>query len=194
MRRVGAATVTALAIAASAGCGGGDDDEAASAEEVPKGSVAVVGDTPITKQQLDRRIAALRRSTGKRSSPIPREQLELQALSGLLRQEATEQEAAERGVTVDRREVRRRWAAVKQAQFRDRKAVKRFLGGQTEQELLRQLRLQALTDEIHDQIREDGGAAAVERFERSFQKRWAERTACRAGYSVVGCAAGDRSE
>jgi hypothetical protein len=185
-----AAVSTALAVAAIAGCGGGDD-ETARPSEVPSGSVAVVGDAQITKRELDRRVATLTRAAGRRSSGTDRRQLQSQALSVLLRENAIEQEAAERGVTVDPREVRRRWNSARRAQFANRKAVRRFLGGQTEQDLLRQLRLQLLTERIHDQIREDDGDAAVERFQRDLQQRWTDRTACNQRYSALGC--NDRS-
>jgi len=187
--RAGLAAVAAVATLLGAGCGGGDD-EAVRPDRVPAGSVAVVGESQITKAELDRRVAALRRATGKRSTP-ERRQLHSQALSVLLHEKAIEQEAAERGVTVDPREVRRRWNGVRRAQFANEKAVRRFLGGQTEQDVLRQLRLQLLTEGIHDQIREQDGDTAVARFQRDLQKRWTERTACRPRYATVGC--GERS-
>lgn len=189
MSKVGATAVTTLAIVLIAGCGGddGNGDEAKRPSDVPSGSVAVVGDSPITKRQLDRRVAILRRSAGKRAR---RQQLESQALSGLLHLKAIEQEAAARGVTVTPREVRRRWNSAKRAQFADKKAVRRFLGGQTEQDVLRQLRLQMLTEKVHDQIREEDGDAAVKRFQRDLSKRWTDRTACRPRYEALGC--GDR--
>lgn len=196
LSRVGATACVALALALVAGCGSDDDGdttgEAKRPDAVPAGSVAVVGDSPITKRQLERRVATLRRTAGKHSTPAQRKQLESQALSGLLHQEAIEQEAADRDLTVSRREVRRRWSSAKQAQFASEKALKRFLGGQTERDVLRQLRLQLLTEKVHDQIREQDGDEAVERFQRDLQERWSDRTACRPRYAAAGC--GDRSE
>jgi hypothetical protein len=192
-----AAAIAALAIAFSAGCGdddNGGDGSSKRPDSVPAGSVAVVGDSQITKRELDRRVTALRRaaprsSTTKGSSATQPSstQLESQALSGLLHQKAIEQEAADRDVTVDPREVRRRWNSAKRAQFADKKAVRRFLGGQTEQDVLRQLRLQLLTEKVHDQIREEDGDAAVKRFQRDLSKRWTDRTACRPRYAALGC-------
>jgi hypothetical protein len=206
VNRIAVAACAALAIALVAGCGGDDSDgESKRPDDVPAGSVAVVGDSEISERELDRRVEALSRSTRSRSSttkgsttkggsskaphtsPAQRRQLESQALSGLLHEKAIEQEAADRGVSIDPREVRRRWNSARQGQFANEKAVKRFLGGQTEQDVLRQLRLQLLTEKVHDEIRAEDGDAAVTRFQRDLQKRWTDRTACRPRYAALGC-------
>lgn len=206
VNRIVVAACAALAISLVAGCGEDDADGGAKRpDDVPAGSVAVVGDSEISERELDRRVEALSRSTGSRSSttkgsttndgaskarrpsPAQRRQLEGQALSGLLHEKAIEQEAADLGVSVDPREVRRRWDSARQAQFANDKAMRRFLGGQTEQDILRQLRLQLLTEKVHDKIREEDGDAAVARFQRDLQKRWTDRTACRPRYAALGC-------
>jgi hypothetical protein len=110
--------------------------------------------------------------------------------------EALEQEAADRDIEVSDAEVRQRWESASQGQFKTKKALRRFLGGQTEQDLLDQLRLQVLTERIHEQVGEQAGggkkgAKAVREFQKDFQKRWQNRTACREGYAAAGCADDD---
>jgi SurA N-terminal domain len=191
------ALVLALGAAACGGddgAGGGGDgnggDGGASAADVPGGAVATVGDEEITEEQLDTRVTALRRSQPKGAKPS-REQLEQQALAALLQAAWLEQEAKERDVRVSNAAIERRWTRAAEAQFPNERALRRFLGGQTKRDLLYQLRLQALTERIHQQIREEAGEGngdkAVEEFQREFQKRWQDRTGCREGYVVSGC-------
>jgi hypothetical protein len=185
--------VTAIVVAVGlAACGGDDGDEPA-AQDIPQDAVAVVGDAQIPKPALQRQIAALRRAQAgaaeQRKRPEtapPKEQIERQALSSLVLAAALEQEAAERGIEVSAAEVRERWRTAVADQFQTKRALRRFLRGQTQRDVLEQLRLQVLTERIQAQISEqagDGkqGAAAVKEFERSFQERWQQRTACRDG-------------
>ena len=199
------ATVLALT-ATLASCGGGDDSDGdkPSASDVPESAVAVVGDAEISNSQLRRRVAALRRAQpqaakGQQAAKPAQDQLEQQALSILLQGAAIEQEAADRGIEVSNAEVRKRWDAVAKSQFRNKKALRRFLGGQTKQDIVRQLRLQTLTERIHEQVSEEAGggkkgAKAVQEFQKSFQERWRDRTACRDGQSAAGCQDTNASE
>lgn len=207
-----AALLAAALIALAAGACSDDDDGGGGSKGIPSGAVATVGDAEISEQDLETQVNALSRahrgaSSGGASSgdsagaatggdePAPqlRKQLEAQALSILLMRQALEQEAAERGIEVSDAEVRERWETASQGQFKTEKALRRFLGGQTEEDLLAQLRLQVLTERIHEQVSErpgggKKGAKAVEEFQRDFQKRWRDRTACRDGYTAAGCA------
>jgi hypothetical protein len=204
-RRMIALLVVALLTAFAIGCGGGDDD--ASSGDVPSGSVATVGDTEISEEDLDDQVVVLARaqrssggspasgsddSDGDEPSDAERKQLEAQALSMLLLREALEQEAADRDIEVSDEEVEERWDTASQGQFKTEKALKRFLGGQTEEDLLAQLRLQVITERIHEQVSEQAGggkkgAKAVKQFQKEFQKRWQNRTACAKGYAAAGC-------
>ena len=214
-----AALLAAVLVAPSAVACGGDDDGGGSSGDVPSGAVATVGDAEISEQALDEQVAVLARARraalgdGDESSggsdgsddggadsdglaPGLREQLEAQALATLLMREAVEQEAADRGVEVADAEVRERWEAASQSQFDTKKELLRFLGGQTEDDLLLQIRLQLLTERIHEQVSEEAGegkqgAKAVEQFQKDFQKDWQDRTACRDGYAAAGCASDD---
>jgi hypothetical protein len=200
-RSLAALLVAVLLATVAIGCGDGDD--APSSGDVPSGAVATVGGVEVSEQELDREVAALARArsgagggsgSGDKGKPSvqERKQLESQALSTLLQRRALEQEAADRGVEVDPAEVRQRWEAASKAQFKSRKALRRFLGGQTQQDVLAQLRLQLLAERIHEQVSEKAGggkkgAKAVEEFQKDFQKRWADRTACRDGYTAASC-------
>jgi hypothetical protein len=188
-------------VVATAGCGGGGSDEPPPRPpSVPAGAVAAVGDAGVSKRDLAAEVAALRRARiGDRPNRaggrvrVGREQLEAQALTALLMREALEQEAADRDIEVTRAEVRRRWRAASRRQFKTRRALRRFLGGQTENDLLDQLRMQQLSERIHAQVAEQAGggkqgAKAVRAFQEDFQRRWRERTACAAGYAAAGCA------
>jgi hypothetical protein len=201
MRRRAIATAAALALAAYglAACGGDDDGDSPQSSDVPDNAVAVVGDTEVTKEQLADRVATLRRaqpkaakSGGEAQAKQVQQQLEQQALSTLLLAAALEQEAADRGVEVSNAEVRQRWNAAVKEQFKSKKALQRFLGGQSRQDIIDQLRLQTLSERIHTQISEQAGggkkgAKAVAEFQKDFQKRWQDRTACGEGQAAAGC-------
>ncbi len=199
-RRRALATMAALALAAYglAACGGDDDGDSPQASDVPESAVAVVGDTEVTRDQLADRVAALRRAQPQAAKGAAADggaqakQLEQQALATLLLTAAIEQEAADRGIEVSRAEVRRRWNAAAREQFKTKRALRRFLRGQTRQDIVDQLRLQTLSERIHAQISEQAGggkkgAEAVAEFQKDFQKRWQDRTACSDGQTAAGC-------
>jgi parvulin-like peptidyl-prolyl isomerase len=212
-RRLAALLAALLVAVGAVACGGDDDDGGGGSNDVPSGAVAKVGDVEISEEELDTQVAALARAqrggsgggTSRASGdsgsgedgdgevePAVRKQLESQALSTLLMRQALEQEAEDRGIEVSDDEVRQRWEAASQGQFKTKKALRRFLGGQTEEDLLDQLRLQVLTERIHEQVSEEAGggkkgAKAVKEFQKDFQKRWQDRTACRDGFAAAGC-------
>jgi hypothetical protein len=183
----------ALASAVIAGCGSDDSDDAPSSADVPAGAVATVGDEQIGKQDLAAQVAVLKRAQ-RGGDGMGQKQLETQALAALLTRAAIEQEAADRGVEVSPAEVRKSFRSTSRDQFRTRKALRRFLGGQTEQDLIAQLRLQELSERIGEQISKEAGggkegAKAVKDFQQELQKRWQDRTACAKGYTAPGCSA-----
>jgi SurA-like protein len=192
------ALVAALLAVMAIGCGGGDDDggDKPQAEDVPSGAVAVVGETEVPKTALDRQIAMLarqqRRANGKAPTAAQRKQIASQALAQLLQREAIEQEAAERGVKVSKAEVRRTWNSTAKQQFKTKKALRQFLGGQRVADILVQLRLQVLSERIAEQVSKEAGggkdgAKAVKEFQEDFRKRWQDKTACSGDYDAPGC-------
>jgi len=169
-----------------AACGEDDGGGPPHASDVPRGAVAVVGDQQITKAQLGGRVAALRRAQ-RNGDKQTAAQLEQQAVALLLQETTLEQEGRDRGVNVTDVEVRQRLAGAK-TQFRDRRAYRRFLGNQTEADLLVQLRVQMLSDKIAEAAREDG--ANPKQVTEDMQRRWRDRTACAKGYAAASCGNG----
>jgi len=216
----------ALIFAFAVGCGGGDDSPSSDdvpSGAVAKVGDEEIAETDL-ERQIDALARAQRGSgspasggtaagadsepgdagsgddgtsaSGDEPAATERDRLRDQALAVLLAREAIEQEAADRGIEVSDAEVRERWEAAAGAQFKTKKALRRFLGGQTEQDVLDQLRLQALSERIAEQVAEEAGGGrkgqrAVRRFQREFRARWANRTACADGYDAPGCATGD---
>lgn len=195
--RLAALLAVALLGTVAIGCGG---DDSPSSDDVPSGAVATVDGVEISDQDLDEQVAALaraQRSVGGAQkgavTPQVRKQLQAQALSMLLLRQALEQEAADRGIEVSNAEVRARWEAASQGQFKTKKALQRFLGGQTERDIIAQLRLQTLTERINQQVSEQAGggkqgAKAVKQFQKDFQQSLQDDTACAEGYTAAtGC-------
>jgi ATP-dependent DNA ligase len=179
-RALACVAVLALALAAC-----GED----SGHDLPDGAVAAVGDETIGGAQLEEQVAALRRARSRGGEGPDRAQLRKQALAVLLRREWLEREAEERGVEVSAADVRRRWLSLARSQFKTRKALRRFLGGQTERDVMAQLRLQALAEAIERDVRREAGgeSKAAERLKEQLERRWREATRCREGYDVPGC-------
>jgi len=201
--RVAALLLTLALTLALGACG--DDGDAQDAD-VPEGAVAVIGDTEISTDDLEQQKEALRRAQPKQSAsereqeqddPEARadakQRLNEQALSLLLSAQAFEQEAAERGIKVDVAEARRRWESVADKQFKTAKARRTFLGGQTEEDVVAQLRLQMLAEAIYAQVAEEAGggkqgAKAAARFQKDLYKQWQGKTTCE-GIRAAGCPA-----
>jgi parvulin-like peptidyl-prolyl isomerase len=181
--RVGLISLLCVAAVAT-GCGDGDgsDRDAPQASDIPADAVAVVGSQPIARKQLQERIGAVRRS--QREGTASAEQVRQQALSLLLQESVIEQEAEERGVRVTNAEIRQRLTTAKR-QFRSGRQYRRFLGRQTEADLLRQLRMQVLSEKVLADVRETGGDA--EEFFEQLQQRSKDSSICREGYIVAGC-------
>lgn len=200
LSKLPAVAIALLLVAGVVSACGGDDSS--SGQDVPDGSVAVVGDTEITRAELRDRVAALRRvqkasATGEQQASTDAKALEQQALSTLLLAAALEQEAKERGVEVSDAEVRKTWEQVTAKQFKNAKQLRRFLRGQSEQDVLDQLRLQALNERILADVSDDAGggkkgAKAARDFQKEFQERWREKTSCGEGQQAAAmCADGN---
>ncbi|HEX2160663.1 MAG TPA: SurA N-terminal domain-containing protein [Thermoleophilaceae bacterium] len=183
LRRPAATVALGLAIGL-AGCSGGDDDEGGDgSRDVPADSVAVVGDRQISRDAFDDRLAAVRRSQSG-SAGLSGQQLRQQAMTTLLQEAWLEREAEELGATVSDAEVRRRVGQAR-AQFPRRRAYRRFLGGQTERDLMFQIRVQLLGEAIEAKLREQGKSRRD--VFRRLQTRWSGETACRDELKVPGC-------
>lgn len=185
------ATVVALAagLVLGAGCGG-DDDGRPTAEDVPPGAVAVVGEREISERELRQEVASLRRAGSNGDDPATGQALERQALQGLIEAEWLAQEAARRGIEVSLRDVRRRWREATQAQFESRRAMQRFFGGETRAYVVRQLWRQEVVDRILAQARQQAGdpEQAVAELQAELRRSGLDSTACGEGYRAPGCA------
>lgn len=170
--RLTVAALAALALAA-AGCGGDDGDSGPG--KASGDTVAVVDGEEVSREDLERQVEAVERSQTRGGGQEPdREQLEDQALATLVQTRLLEAEAEERGIEVDMDEVRRRWRSAAAQQFDGEEDLRRFLGGQTEEDVLRQLRLQELTERIHEDIRKEADgrpARAVEQFQQRLARQ-----------------------
>jgi hypothetical protein len=184
LRRISTVLACAGIAMAATGCGDDSDDETRKPDPstIPPRAVALVGDQPISKAEIDRRVATLRQ--GQRGSKPSPEQARQQALDLLIQRATLEQEAAERGVTVTEAEIDRRVKRAR-AQFPTDRGFKRFLGGQTLEDFRFQLRNQALSDAITDQAAEDGDDS--EGLMEDVRKRWRAKTVCRGGYVAIAC-------
>lgn len=168
-------TVAALAALALVGAGCGHDDGGSGSREASGDAIAVVDGQEVSEEELERQVDAAERAHSRGGGQEPdRKQLEDQALATLVQTRLLEREAEDRGIEVEMAEVRRRWRSAAAQQFGSEKELRRFLGGQTEEDVLRQLRLQELTERIQEDIRKqaDGNPKqAVRRFQRRLQER-----------------------
>lgn len=200
-RRSVAALAVVLSAVVVAGCGG---DDSPSSDDVQSGAVATIGDVEITTDALDEQVDALTRAQrppagspgsgdgNDAAAKAQRDQLEAQALSMLLMREALEQEAADGDIDASLADARARWEPIASRQFKTKKALRRFPGGQTEADLLAQLRLQILAERINAQVAEQAGGGkqgkqVVKKHRTEFRKRWQDQTACANGYTANGC-------
>ena len=158
------ALLAGLALALGA-CGGDDEDSPEISERV----VDTARAQNVSEAQLTTRVEALRRATPD-DSGTPDSQLQRQAVDDLIRARRLERAARERGIAVSNAEVRTRWEDSVRDQFPTKEALDRFLGDQTVDDVIYQLRLQELSSRIHDRIRRRVGKrradAAIKRFER----------------------------
>lgn len=178
-----AAPLLVLLALVPAACGGGEDQELVVGDsdpaEVPRGAVAIVGDDTISKRELDREVAALRRRA--RGEEPNRESLTQQAMTNLLRDSALAQEAKEHGVAVSNAVLRERLEQARRG-FSTQRAFEQFLGGQTEAELMAEIGDQILTDELSEKA---GGDPAE--YSEKFAARWRDKTICREDYITIAC-------
>jgi hypothetical protein len=172
-----AVTMTAVA------CNGSDDGDKAPA--IPPDAVAVVGGRPVSKANLNASVAALVR--GRREAPDVDDgggDLREEALATLLEQLWLERETNKLGIQLDEPEVRRKAAAARRA-FRTPAAYRRFLGGLTERDLLRQMRAQVLYEQLADHV---AGVPGTQQLVAWMRERWTPRTDCLPAYArVPGC-------
>ena len=139
-----------------AACGSSDD-----AKTVPPGDVALVGDKPIEKADLDRLLAQAKANSEAQKQEFPKvgtpdyQNLRGSLLRGLVQQSQWEQAGAAMGVKVSDQEVDTRLAALKQQYFKgDEEKYQTELEkqGLTEESLRDQVRAKLLSDKLYQAI------------------------------------------
>jgi parvulin-like peptidyl-prolyl isomerase len=143
----------ALIVFPVAACGSSDDTKT-----VPPGAVALVGDKPIEKADLDRLLAQAKTNYEAQKQDFPEvgtpdyQNLRGSLLRGLVQQAQWEQAGAAMGVKVSDQEVDTRLAALKQQYFKgDEEKYKTALEqqGLTEESLRDQMRAKLLSDKLY---------------------------------------------
>jgi parvulin-like peptidyl-prolyl isomerase len=146
----------ALIVFTVAACGSSDDTKT-----VPPGAVALVGDKPIEKADLDRLLAQAKTNYEAQKQDFPKvgtpdyQNLRGSLLRGLVQQAQWEQAGAAMGVKVSDQEVDTRLAALKQQYFKgDEEKYKTALEqqGLTEESLRDQMRAKLLSDKLYKAI------------------------------------------
>jgi parvulin-like peptidyl-prolyl isomerase len=146
----------ALIVFPVAACGSSDDTKT-----VPPGAVALVGDKPIEKADLDRLLAQAKTNYEAQKQDFPEvgtpdyQNLRGSLLRGLVQQAQWEQAGAAMGVKVSDQEVDTRLAALKQQYFKgDEEKYKTALEqqGLTEESLRDQMRAKLLSDKLYKVI------------------------------------------
>jgi parvulin-like peptidyl-prolyl isomerase len=145
------ALVTALLAAA---CGSGSDD----AKTVPPGAIALVGDRPIPKQDLDRLMERTRLQYEAQKQEFPQagtpayDAIRSKYIRGLVQQARWELAAAAMGLEVADDEINSQLASLKERYFKgDDEAYKDELEkqGYTEEELRSDIRAKLLSDKLY---------------------------------------------
>jgi len=164
---------------------------------VPADAVPLIDSRPVPKADFDHWIAIV---AAQWHSEVPapdspeyavmRDQVMQQLISG----EWLELEAAERGIRVTERAVRRAFLRHKREAFPRDAVFRRFLKrtGQTEADILDRVRSDLLTERIRRQVMAKARTRAgrdrlIERFARRFHRKWRSRTVCGEGYTVRQC-------
>ncbi len=156
LRKLLPVLLLALVAVVAAACG--SDEQAKS---VPAGAVALVGDEPIQKADLDRLLAQAKKNYEAQKQDFPEvgtpeyETLKSTLLKGLVQQSQWEQAGAKMGVTVSDKEIDTRLEALKQQYFKgdDEKFQAQLdKDGLTVEQIRDQLRARMLSDKIYKSV------------------------------------------
>lgn len=154
-----AAVLLALALTA---CGGGDEES--SAEDVPEGAIAVVGDKEVARADYERLLAQAEKTFKAREQDFPAtgtpefEQLRQAIVRSLIEQKQFEVGAAELGIEVTDEEVDKRLEELKKQFFDgDEKKYQEELEkqGLTEEQVREDVRSRVLSEKIFEEVTKD---------------------------------------
>jgi foldase protein PrsA len=147
-----------------AGCGGGDEKK--TPEDVPPDAIALVGDDPIPKAELEELMDQAEQGYKAQKRPFPKpgtpeyENLRGQAIAYLVQRSQYEQEAEEMGIEVTDEEVDKKLREVIDEVAdgsRDRFVKQLKQQGLTEEQVKDNLRMQILQRKIVDSVTKDVG-------------------------------------
>ncbi len=148
------ALIAALALAA---CGGGGTSSA----DVPEGSIAVVGDKTVTKEEFDKLVEQQKKSAEAQKQDFPEpgtaeyEALKATVVKGLVEQKEWELEGESMGVTVTDQEIETELDKLKQQYFQgDEQKYSAELAkqGLTDADVRNELRTRILTNKIYEAV------------------------------------------
>jgi foldase protein PrsA len=148
------ALIAALALAA---CGGGGTSPA----DVPEGSIAVVGDKTVTKEEFDKLIEQQKKSAEAQKQDFPEpgtaeyEALKATVVKGLVEQKEWELEGESMGVKVTDQEIETELDKLKQQYFQgDEQKYSAELAkqGLTDEDVRNELRTRILTNKIYEAV------------------------------------------
>ena len=155
----------------------------------PDALIACVGKAPITGALFSH----WRAISDKGSPGAPADELQRQVMQFLVSAKWMEGEAADRGITLSQRAVRREFTKTKHAAFKTERQFKRFLRetGQTVGDVEYRVRVGMLSERIRRDAAGTGSRASKERrlaaFLGRFAKKWTARTSCQPEFRIDEC-------
>jgi parvulin-like peptidyl-prolyl isomerase len=197
MPRLVRTTFVALTLAlVLAGCGGGD--EANSPEDVPPDAIALVGEEPIPKAELDELMKEAEQGYKAQKRPFPKagtpdyENLRSQAIAYLVQRSQYEQEADEMGIEVTDEEVDKKLREVinEVAEGSRNKFLEQLKQqGLTEEQVRENLRMQILQREIVDSVTKDVEVtdADVEKFYEENKAQFTQPSSRLVRHILIAC-------
>jgi parvulin-like peptidyl-prolyl isomerase len=197
MPRLVRTTFVALTLAlVLAGCGGGD--EAKSPEDVPPDAIALVGEEPIPKAELDELMKEAEQGYKAQKRPFPKagtpdyENLRSQAIAYLVQRSQYEQEADEMGIEVTDEEVDKKLREVMNevAEGSRNKFLEQLKQqGLTEEQVRENLRMQILQREIVDSVTKDVEVtdADVEKFYEENKAQFTQPSSRLVRHILIAC-------
>lgn len=199
MRRGVTKTVLALIALCCTGAFLASDSDAATLISLPTGAVAQVDQTLISDAQLRRARSQVMARQGSRPRPgtAGYTLVNIEALGDLLDRLWIQGEAAERGVSVSRREVSRQLKRIRKRNFPTAKKFRSFLklSRFTRKDVLVSVRLQLLSTKIQKQVAAGCTSkaqqqAAFAAYIDAYRLKWRARTTCRSDLATDRCSNG----
>jgi parvulin-like peptidyl-prolyl isomerase len=155
-RNISLLLLALIAVLVLAACGG-----SSSSADVPEGSIAVVGDKTVTKEEFDKLIAQQKKSAESQNQDFPAagtpeyEALKATVVKGLVEQKEWELEGESMGIKVTDQEIETQLDQLKQQFFKgDEEKYKAELAkqGLTDEDVRNELRTRILTNKIYEAV------------------------------------------